>query len=177
MKRLLVTYFILQAVFCFAQEGTRRSDIEAYGVINTALGTKNIAVYKYFSNSKGWSVILSSEDIFDSLLGHCLNANGTETLEYSEVINEKEAEAISYELQSFRPNEKLKKDLLSRNIKIRGNSKAQALVRVTKPIFFSDKAVLFMQYDLEEKVLIFQKDVKGGWNLLCEKFLYLSTKN
>jgi len=136
-----------------------------------------ILLEKYFYNNKGWSVLFSNRKALNDLYGNCLDFNNNKTINIEEIISKNDYNQILSQVNRFKAFDKIIKEKLNKNIKVVGLLKKEDVVKLTKPIFFSDKAVLLIHRDFEEKLLIFKMNKKMEWVLICEKYLFIRSTN
>ncbi len=177
MKQIIILIFIafLSSHNSIGQVGDLKHGDKVYSVVNHVFGnhSKQVLLNKYFYNNRGWLVLLSDSDFFDNIYGQCLDFDKEKVIQLNKIISKSDYNSILSQSRNFQPFEKIIKSKLHKNIRLVGNRHKVDVIKMTKPIFFSDKAILYLHRNEEEKILIFKMNDDGNWKLICDKYLYL----
>jgi len=180
------TFFLIFWSFTlFSQENLIDSsnENETYKVINSLFSkneNENIVLSNCFLNYKGWANYFYNYDFFDSLYGHCIDEENKKILSLKDIMNENEITLLNSEVGKIKPQEKIDENLLTEKIGLISNFKEvnekSTIIYISKPIILKNKAILYFRTDNEEKIIVLRREV-DGWNVLCNKFLFLRTQN
>lgn len=180
------TFFLIFWSFTvFSQENLMNSSNEndTYEVINSLFSkneNENIVLSNCFLNYKGWANYFYNYDFFDSLYGHCIDEENKEILSLKDLMKENEITLLISKVGNIKPQEIIDENLLTKKIGLISNFKEldekSTIIYISKPIILKNKAILYFRTDNEEKIIVLRRDI-DGWNVLCNKFLFLRTQN
>ncbi|MBX2829464.1 MAG: hypothetical protein KTR22_14970 [Flavobacteriaceae bacterium] len=152
---------------------------KVYDFINDVFedSEKELFLVKYFLSDKGWFSVFSDESFFNDLYGNCLNLKDESSLKLKDILSKNDYDEVAYKLYTSSLHERINKRKLSGPLKTVNSRFRKDAIEITKPIFFSDKAIFYLVSNHEEKIMIFKLDDQANWVLFCDKYLYYSSKN
>lgn len=171
MKNYIVILLLVLGNICFSQKKTNEN---IASILNDLFKYEEL-IYQNYLDFKGLKIFIDQPLIFDQLYGQpCILKNTTVT--FTDLINDEEYNFLSIQISKFN-DEKINNTLLNDNIKLTKNESNQDILRITKPLIFNDKAIIYLKRKNEESIIILNKNQKKKWIVICQKYLYLSIDN
>ncbi|PZD79085.1 hypothetical protein [Mesonia sp. K7] len=132
-------------------------------------------LYTEFVDFKGIKIFIDQPNIFENLYGQpCIEKN--EKVSFERFFTKKEIDGIVDKISNFKTGENIIQTQL-KNVQLSSDIEHKNLVFITKPILVNNKAILYLKRRNEESILIFKKDINESWQVICQKFLYLSIED